>query len=392
MKKIVSLAFVMVIMLTLVACEVTFGPTQATLVAPTPTLGAATSGSSSPAAPGSNLSLQQDLLVNLFKQVNPGVVGIIITTDQGMGFGTGFVYDTEGHIITNDHVVQDANSVEVDFPSGLKTTGSVVATDPDSDLAVVKVDVAANQLVPLTLGNSDQVQIGESVVAIGNPVGDNGEVLSNTMTAGIVSALGRTMDSLHQTSSGDFFSTVGMIQTDATLNPGNSGGPLLDLNGNVIGINRAIETTTSLSTSGEPANVGIGFAIPINIVKQVVPVLIKQGHYDYPYLGVSFLPSMTLSIMNALNLKNVSGVYVTSVVAGGPADQAGIRAGTTQTSIQDLDSGGDLVTAIDGHAVQNFNDLYSYLVANKQPGDQVVLTILRDGKQMDVTVTLGRRP
>ena len=190
MKKIVSLAFVMVVMFSLAACEVTLGPTQTTVVPPTVTPGAA---SSSASVPSSNLSLQQDLLVNLFKNVNPGVVGIIVTTTQGTGFGTGFVYDTEGHIITNDHVVQGANSVEVDFPSGLKTTANVVATDPDSDLAVIKVDVAADQLVPLTLGNSDQVQVGQSVVAIGNPLSDNGAVLSNTMTAGIVSALGRTM-------------------------------------------------------------------------------------------------------------------------------------------------------------------------------------------------------
>ena len=390
MKKIVSLAFVMVVMFSLVACEVTLGPTQTTVVPPTVTPGTA---SSSASAPSSNLSLQQDLLVNLFKNVNPGVVGIIVTTTQGTGFGTGFVYDTEGHIITNDHVVQGANSVEVDFPSGLKTTANVIATDPDSDLAVIKVDVAADQLVPLTLGNSDQVQVGQSVVAIGNPLSDNGAVLSNTMTAGIVSALGRTMESLHQTSSGDFFSTVGMIQTDATLNPGNSGGPLLDLNGNVVGINRAIETTTSLSSAtGEPANVGIGFAIPINIVKQVVPVLIKQGHYDYPYLGLTFLDNMSLSMMNALGLKNSAGVYVTDVIAGGPGDQAGIRAGTQTTSIQGLEAGGDLVTAVDGHSINNFNDFYSYLVTNKQPGDTVVLSILREGKQMDVTVTLGRRP
>jgi 2-alkenal reductase len=385
MKKIVSLALVMVVMFSLVACEVTLGPTQTTVAPPTVT--------PAPTAPNSNLSLQQDLLVNLFKHVNPGVVGIIVTTAQGTGFGTGFVYDTEGHIITNDHVVQGANSAEVDFPSGLKTTASVVATDPDSDLAVIKVDVAADQLVPLTLGNSDQVQVGQSVVAIGNPLSDNGAVLSNTMTAGIVSALGRTMESLHQTSTGDFFSTVGMIQTDATLNPGNSGGPLLDLNGNVVGINRAIETTTSLSSAtGEPANVGIGFAIPINIVKQVVPVLIKQGHYDYPYLGLTFLDNMSLSMMDALGLKNSAGVYVRDVTAGGPGDQAGIRAGTQTTSIQGLEAGGDLVTAVDGHSINNFNDFYSYLVTNKQPGDTVVLSILRDGKQMDVTVTLGRRP
>ncbi|HTX80231.1 MAG TPA: trypsin-like peptidase domain-containing protein [Longilinea sp.] len=389
MKKIVSLTFILAIMFSLVACEVTFGPTQATVVAPT--LTPAASSSSSTSASGSNLSLQQDMLVNLYKQVNPGIVGIITTVSQGMGFGTGFVYDNEGHVITNYHVVQGANSVEVDFPSGLKTTANVIATDSDSDLAVLKVDIAADQLVPLTLGNSDQVQVGETVVAIGNPLGDNGAVLSNTMTAGIVSALGRTMESLHQTSSGDFFSTVGMIQTDATLNPGNSGGPLLDLNGDVIGINRAIETTTSLSTSGEPANVGIGFAIPINIVKQVVPTLIKQGHYDYPYLGASLL-DLSLTTMNTLGLKSSNGVYVASLVSGGPADQAGIRAGTQTTSDQGLNAGGDFITAADGHAMDNANALISYLITNKQPGDQVVLTVLRDGKQTEITVTLGRRP
>ncbi|MRR32311.1 trypsin-like serine protease, partial [bacterium] len=191
------------------------------------------------------------------------------------GLGSGFVYDTQGHIITNAHVVDGATSVEVDFPSGVKAAATIVGEDLDSDIAVIKVDVSTDELHPLILGDSNHVQVGQFAIAIGNPFG-----LNSTMTTGIISAKGRQMQSLHQTPGGNYFTAGDLIQTDAAINVGNSGGPLLNLDGQVIGINRAIQTSSNTTVGGEPGNIGIGFAVPINIVKRVVPVLIAEGHYD----------------------------------------------------------------------------------------------------------------
>jgi S1-C subfamily serine protease len=343
-----------------------------------------------------NPAAAQDALVALYQNAIPGVVAIQVTTAQGGALGSGFVYDTQGDIITNYHVVQGAqnNKVEVDFNSGYKTYGTVIGTDLDSDLAVVKVNAPASELHPLTLGDSSQVKVGQTVVAIGNPFGFNG-----TMTVGIVSGLGRTLDSEHatpnngsQTQTGAAFYTAGdIIQTDAAINPGNSGGPLFNLNGEVIGVNRAIQTTNFTST-GEPVNSGIGFAIASNILKRVVPTLISSGKYDYPYLGISSMSSLSLDEIQALGLTQDTGAYVTDVVPGGPADKAGIKAGTQPTSIQGLNAGGDLIIAIDGHPVMQFDDLLAYLIENKSPGDTVTLTVLRGTQKQDITVTLGKRP
>jgi len=335
---------------------------------------------------GDNPVQSQDLLVNLFKQVNPGIVAVRVITAQGGGEGSGFVFDSQGHIVTNYHVVQDNTSLEVDFPSGTKVHGKVVGSDLDSDLAVVKVDVPASELKPLPLGDSDQLQVGDTVVAIGNPFG-----FSSTMTMGIVSAKGRNLESIRQTSDGRSFSAGDLIQTDAAINPGNSGGPLLNLQGEVVGVNRAIQTVAS-AASGEPVNSGIGFAVSVNIVKKVVPVLISKGSYDYPYLGISSLDEVTLMLAEALGLPQSRGAYLVEVVTGGPADQAGLKAGTRDTSITGLKAGGDLITAIDGEPINVYADLIGYLMTKKSPGDKVVLSLLRDGKEMQVTVTLGKRP
>jgi S1-C subfamily serine protease len=328
----------------------------------------------------------QNDLTALFEQVNPGVVSIQTLTDQGGGLGSGFVYDKQGHIITNYHVVDGANSLEVDFPSGLKVEGNVVAKDPDSDLAVIKVNAPAEVLVPLALGNSDQLKVGQQVIAIGNPFG-----LTSTMTTGIVSALGRTMESMRQSPGGSFFTAAGAIQTDAAINPGNSGGPLLDTLGEVVGINRAIQTTQTIQAS-EPGNIGIGFAVPINIVKRVVPFLIKEGKFDYPYMGLSSLDNMSLHILKALGVDKEMGAYVTSVVTGGPAEKGGIKAGSETTSIQGLAKGGDWIVAIDGQPVNSFGEFLNYLIMNKQPGETVTLTVLRNGDKVDLQVILDKRP
>ena len=328
---------------------------------------------------------QQEALVSLYERVMPGIVSLQVVGDAGGSLGSGFVYDDQGHILTNYHVVEGATQLEVDFTSGYKIYGTVVGTDLDSDLAVVKVNAPASELHPLPMGDSNSLKVGQTVIAIGNPFG-----LSGTMTTGIISALGRTLDSQRDAPAGGFFTAGDIIQTDAAINPGNSGGPLFNLNGEVIGVNRAIRTTNYTGT-GEPINSGIGFAIAINIVKRVTPVLIAEGKYDYPYLGISSIDELSLPQIEALGLKSFTGAYVTSVSPNGPADQAGIRAGEQNTSTG-LNAGGDLITAIDSQAIQRFDDLLRYLINNKSPGDTVVLTVLRGEEQVDVTVTLGRRP
>jgi S1-C subfamily serine protease len=343
-----------------------------------------------------NPSAAQDAFVAIYQRVNPGVVIIKVTGPQREALGSGFVYDSDGHIVTNYHVVQDAanNKVEVDFMSGFKAFGTVIGTDLDSDLAVVKAEAPASELHPLSLANSDALSVGQTVIAIGNPFQYFG-----SMSVGIISALHRTLDSEHLTAdNGQPFTAGDLIQTDAAINPGNSGGPLFDMNGEVIGVNRAIETT-NFSSSGQPLNSGVGFAVSSNIIRRVAPVIIKDGHYDYPYLGVSSLslgnPSrggMSLDEIQALGLKQFTGTYVTDLAAGGPAEKAGIKAGTEPTSIQGLNAGGDLITAIDGHPVVQYDDLIAYLITNKSPGDTVVLTVVRGSQTLDITITLGKRP
>jgi 2-alkenal reductase len=321
----------------------------------------------------------------LYELASPGVVSLQFMTPEGGGQGTGFVIDKEGHIVTNYHVANGATELEVHFPSGLKVYGTVIGSDMDSDLAVIKVDVDPAILAPLTLGDSEAIKVGQTVVAIGNPYGLNG-----TMTVGIVSARGRVLDSMRQTESGTYYSSGDTIQTDALINPGNSGGPLLNLNGEVIGVNRAIQTA-GISVTGGAVNTGIGFAISSNTVRKVVPSLIENGSYAYPYLGLSSYSNMSLAMVEALKLPQSTGAYVASVVAGGPAEKAGIKGGTQPTAVQGLTTGGDLIIAVDGIEIKDFSELMSYLVLNTSVGDQIVLTIIRSGQTMDVPVTLGQR-
>ncbi len=343
-----------------------------------------------------NPDASQDAFIALYQRVIPGVVIIKVTSQQGEAMGAGFVYDATGHVVTNFHVVDGAtnNQVEVDFMDGYKAYATIIGTDLDSDLAVLNVQAPASEFHPLTLGDSDKVQIGQTVIAIGNPFRFLG-----SMSVGVISGLHRTLDSLHATPNGGQPFTAGdLLQTDTPINPGNSGGPLFNLNGEVVGVNRAIETA-DYSATGQPVNSGVGFSVSSNIIKRVVPVLIQSGRYDYPYLGISSVslgnPSqggLTLDEINALGLKQFTGTYVTEVAANGPAAQAGIRAGTQQTSVQGLLSGGDLIVAIDGHPVNEYDDMISYLITHKSAGDTIVLTVVRDGQKQDITLTLGKRP
>jgi S1-C subfamily serine protease len=334
-----------------------------------------------------NVNGNSAALSALFERVNPGVVAVFAYNDNGEGgLGSGFVVDTEGHIVTNLHVVQQGADIEVDFPSGLITPGIVVGEDPDSDLAVIEVDIPADELHPLELGDSSQVKVGDSVIAIGNPYG-----LYSTLTTGIVSAKGRTDASLRPSGESGFFTLADMIQTDTAINPGNSGGPLMNMRGQVIGINRSI-LSESVTAQGDVMNSGLGFAVSSNILRRVLPSLIANGKYEYPWLGLSALPEIHLPAQTELNLPYSYGVYVTSTVVDGPVDRAGIRAGTqTLSAYSDIRGGGDLILAINGVVVRNFAELTSYLVLNTQPGDTITLTVYRDGGTLDIDVVLGSR-
>jgi S1-C subfamily serine protease len=327
-------------------------------------------------------SRDQNVLVELHEKVKSGIVAIRVLSPNGGSLGSGFVIDHEGHIVTNYHVVSSETSLEVDFISGYKTRGSVIGLDPDADLAVLKVEAPAEELFPLTLGDSDQVKVGQFVVAIGNPFG-----LEGTMTLGIVSGLGRTLRSQRVGISGSTFTLGDVIQTDAAINPGNSGGPLFNLNGEVIGVNESI-----LTRSLDRSNSGVGFAVSSNMVKRIVPDLIASGKFEYPYLGIFSLDEMTLMDQEALGLSRSTGVYITDVAPGGPADRAGIRPGDRNSSIPGAPMGGDLIIAVDGQPVLDFNDLIVYITKNKNPGDTVMLTILRGNEQIELALTLDRRP
>ncbi len=375
-KRVTLLVVVVFLTVTMMACQVAslFPTPTATAIPPLPV-----------SSTTMDLTNQQDRLMTIYQQFSPGVVSIRTTTAQG----SGWVYSGDGIIVTNNHVVGGETKVEVDFASGLKIYGNVIGTDAYSDLAVIRVDAPASELHPLPLGDSDVLQVGQTVIAIGNPFG-----LSGTMTTGIISALGRSLPTSNQAQGGGYFSNADIIQTDTALNPGNSGGPLLNLDGEVIGINSAIETT-DYTSSGQPINSGVGFAISINTVKRVVPSLIRDGKFDYPYLGISTRDDLPLAAIEALGLKSTSGAYVTSVIPGGPSDKAGILAGTQPLDVpgfQGLNKGGDLIVAIDNQPVVTFDDMIRYLALHKSPGDTATLTIWRGDQKLEIEVVLGTRP
>jgi 2-alkenal reductase len=323
----------------------------------------------------------------IYSRVSPSVVSINVVTSAGdtrgfndgfaAGTGTGFVLDQQGNIVTNAHVVEDAVSIEVNFFDGRIVRGDIVGIDLDSDIAVIRVDEPAESLQPLALGDSDALFIGQSVVAIGSPFGQRW-----TMTTGIVSALDRTIQGLTN------FSIGSVIQTDAAINPGNSGGPLLNLDGEVIGVNAQI-------ISESRSNSGIGFAIPANLVARVAQSLITRGEVDYSYLGISGV-SVSLDLIEALDLPNYAqGVVVARVERGAPADDAGLRepnGGRTLNGVN-VPTRVDIITAIDGTPVSNMDDLIAYLAENTQPGQNVSLTVIRDGREeVMLNVVLEARP
>ncbi len=348
---------------------------------------------------GAVLAELETTLVGLYDRVNPSVVSIQVVRqgtllpDDDMfqfefpreqyrrGSGSGFVWDQEGHLVTNYHVVENASRIVVQFHDGRTVDAELIGSDPDSDLAVLRVDVAAERLVPVRMGGSADVRVGQLVVALGNPFG-----LQNTMTVGFVSALGRSLPAESMARRGAVYSIPDVIQTDAPINPGNSGGVLLNDRGEVIGVTTAI-------ISPVEASVGIGFAVPADIVMDVVPVLITEGRYTHAWIGISGT-TLTADMASAMGLDtDTQGVQVIQVSPGSPAEAARLR-GTRETVTvdgQSLPVGGDVIVAMDEWPVRSFEELVAALIRFR-PDETVTLRVIRDGRQREVSLTLGERP
>ena len=357
----------------------------------------------------------QSALVSVYEEVNPSVVNITVMQKQSAstkpknpfenlpdipGFkfdfpqpegpqdfstnsiGSGFVWDKEGHIVTNQHVVDGASRIIINFSDGTSTEGKLVGSDRDSDLAVVKINLPASQLKPVQLADSSLIKVGQIAIALGNPFG-----LEGTMTYGIISALGRSLPVQAENLMGPSYSIPDVIQTDAPINPGNSGGVLVDIQGRVIGVTSAIESPIR-------ANAGIGFAIPSAIVKKVVPSLIKTGSFEHSWIGISGT-SLNLDYNKAMNLsQNQKGALVLEVTPGSPAEKAGLRGSDRQVEIDNQKAlvGGDIIIAIDDQPIKEFDDIVAFLARYTEVGQTIKIKVLRQGKEEVLPLTLAARP
>lgn len=334
------------------------------------------------------------LLQNIYERVAPSVVNIDVTL-EGMprshvdvASGSGVVYDSEGNIITNAHVVSDAAEIRVIFNDGYVATAELVGLDYYSDLAVIRVDVDDEHLVPVTIGDSDAVRVGQRAIAIGNPFG-----LASSMTVGIVSGLGRQLPSaqLIDTATIGGFNNPSIIQVDADINPGNSGGPLLNSAGELIGVNTAIRTESGVFE-------GVGFAVPARTVQRVIPELLEKGQVDYAWIGISTVPAdggySVAGLADPLSLPVTAGVLVTQVTPNSPASEAGLRGGTRLVTVRGVDicAGGDIIVAVNGEYIATMDELVSYLVVNSRPGDTLNLVVVRGSETFEVPLTLQSRP
>lgn len=332
------------------------------------------------------------LLSNIYERSIPSIVNIeadVVGTETSVNRGSGFIYDTAGHILTNAHVVQNTSSIRVTFNDGYVTQAQLLGYDTFSDLGVIKVDTIASRLVPLSImPDSSLVRVGQRAIAIGNPFG-----LNSSMTVGIVSGIGRTLRSaeLIDNNAPIGFQNPSIIQTDAPINPGNSGGPLLNSQGQVMGVTTAIRTQNGVFQ-------GVGFAVPANTVRRVVPELIATGLVEYAWMGISVQPEDNgfgvAGLAEALNLPVSQGVLIRGVTIGGPADEAGLRGGTATRQIrgQSVCVGGDIIVAINGTYLTNMDDLVTYLNLYTKPNEQVRLLIIRDRESFELSLTLRARP
>ncbi len=391
-RKLYVLASVLLLLATSIGCLAlqTLPPTvvapmaEATVVKPpTPTPWIV-------APPDSTITELETQVEAVYTAVGDAVVNIAVTSIgydyffnavPSEGSGSGFVYDAQGYIVTNYHVIENAQEIQVTFADGAAFTGTVIGADSTYDLAVIKIDAGDYPLRSIPLGDSDVIRVGQFVVAIGNPFG-----LGQTVTFGVISSLGRVIESPDGRYIGE------AIQTDAAINPGNSGGPLLDLQGRVIGVNAQI-------VSPSQANAGIGFAIPANAVKRVVPELISEGRYRHPWMGVRFFP-VSLSKQLAASFAELGaevpdrGVLILSVESNTPAAKAGLRGGnrSVSTPYGNIMVGGDAIVAIDGVSITSSSRLIAYLETNTRPGETIQVTVLRAGRELTLPLTLGERP
>ncbi len=384
MRKRIEFATVILFVVAIIIVTSTFNRvilTPTTVVAQTQPINT-TSPSQGTNPPSNPLSLN-----SIFKQVENSVVLITSKTptasnssNQSSSNGSGFIYDKQGHIVTNGHVVGDAKLVDVTFPDGNRYTAKVIASDIYSDIAVLQISHNSSQsqrqvfssLKPLVLGNSSNLEVGDTVIAIGNPFG-----LSDAMTTGIVSGIGRSIPI-----SAGGFSIPNVVQTDALVNPGDSGGPLLNTRGDMIGMNTAITGTNKLS--------GIGFAIPSNTVTKIVPILIQKGYYPHPYLGL-VLGTLTSDLAQDARIPvNLRGAYVNTITQNGPADKAGIHGSTTDQYLKK--HLGDVIIAVDGYNITKSDDLINYIGQHKIAGNNITLTVYRNGHAINLKATLAARP
>ena len=318
-------------------------------------------------------------LIEIFEKSEPGVVRVnvqkIDQTNGTSGVGSGFVFDKKGNIITNAHVIKNSQKVVVTFLDGRGYNADIIGVDEFTDIGVIKVNADLSLLQPLSLGDSSNLKVGESIAAIGNPFG-----LSGSMTSGIISQLGRLLPS------GSGYSIPDVIQTDAAINPGNSGGPLLNMRGEIVGINTAIQSTTGEFT-------GVGFAVPSQTIAKIVPNLIENGKYNHPWIGITGR-DIDPDLAKVLNLNDAVGFLVITVVEDSPAGKADLH-GTTETlkiDGRDYQIGGDIILSVDGKQVRKIDDILIHLQREKSVGDEMILEILRDGKLVDIPITLEERP
>jgi len=334
--------------------------------------------------PAGGISEEQST-IDIYARVSPAVVHITSRVvvrdffwgDQSQeGTGSGFIIDKEGHIVTNNHVVENAETITVNLSDETSIEAKVIGTDPGTDLAVIKIDVPPDKLQTVELGSSANLRVGQRAIAIGNPFG-----LDRTLTTGVISSLGRPLQESQNSRT-----IYDVIQTDAAINPGNSGGPLLDSNGKVIGVNSAI-----YSPSG--GSVGVGFAIPVDTVKRVTASIIEKGYYPHPWLGVSGY-SLSADLAKYLNLTVERGVLIAQVTSGQSAERAGLRGGSRRVQVGNyvILTGGDILTAMDGNALRGTEDMVKYLETKTKVGQTVSLTILRDGKELNIQAQLGEQP